>query len=448
MPSLLTRGYWSAFTAWQARDEGRLPYRPLGEILSLQSRRLQATITHAYATVPHYREAMARAGLRPEDLRKADDLSHLALVAGDQLAAAPERFKSSRYSEARTLALRSSGTGGKAKTVWYSAAALFTALAHGQRQRAVFARFIGRRFGYREMTALRPNAVADQMRRFFESHAWVPRSLDLERAALPLDAGFEESVARINAFQPAVVFGYGSHLGALFRWAFERGREIHRPHLIWYGADRMADADRELLEHELRIPVLSSYQADEALRLAFQCELRQGFHLNLDDVAVRVVDGQGRTVGPGETGEIVISNLTNRATVLLNYKLGDLVTVSAGPCPCGRTLPTIERIDGRADDCLLLPNGEVRHPLAVLRGLQTVPGVVRVQLVQDEVARFSLRVVCALEAEWPATRTRLERVLRSCLGQGIAVETERVEALTREPGGKLRAVISRCRKPS
>lgn len=53
----------------------------------------------------------------------------------------------------------------------------------------------------------------------------------------------------------------------------------------------------------------------------------------------------GMRVAPGSKGEVVISNLVNRASVPLNYKLGDVVTLSAAQCACGRTLPTIETID-------------------------------------------------------------------------------------------------------
>src|SRR4029079_15070751 len=104
--------------------------------------------------------------------------------------------------------------------------------------------------------------------------------------------------------------------------------------------------------------------------------------------------------------------LTNRATVLLNYKLGDVVTVTTAVCPCGRSLPTIERIEGRADDLLRMPGGDAVHPLAVLRRLQGVPGVVRVQLVQEEPTRISARVVCAAQAPWEGIAASLTRILR------------------------------------
>ena len=41
MTSVLTKAYWNAFTLWHARAEETLPYRPLHEILAIQTRRLQ-----------------------------------------------------------------------------------------------------------------------------------------------------------------------------------------------------------------------------------------------------------------------------------------------------------------------------------------------------------------------------------------------------------------------
>ncbi len=267
--------------------------------------------------------------------------------------------------------------------------------------------------------------------------------MELTRAHVDLDRDFEAAARRIDDFRPDAIAGYGSWLGAFFRWAHESGRELHRPRIVWYGADRMPENDRALLEDAFEIPVLSTYQANEALRIAFQCELRQGFHLCLDDVALRVIRSDGRDAGPGETGEVVLSNLTNRATVLLNYRLGDLVTVGAVPCVCGRTLPTIERIEGRTGDLLRLPGGEVRHPLSALHSLQRVPGIVSLQLLQERRREVTLRAVPAAGADWPTARAALEQTLAALLGTEVAITVERVGALERGPGGKVQAVISR-----
>jgi len=444
MSSLLAKTYWSASTFFKASTEKNLPYRPLDRIFAQQDRSVRVMVAHACATVPHYRDAMHELGMRPNDLQSAADLVELPMIDGKDLADKPERFYSSKYTEAGTLTLHSSGTSGRPKAVRYDPAALFTALAHGHRQRAVMAHFIGRRSGYREMSAIRPGSISRQIRRFYETHSWVPRPLELQRSILPLDLPFGEALDRINDFQPVVLAGYGSQLGALLRWAWEHGRDLHRPRLVWYGADAMPDADRNLIENELEVPVISTYQADEALRIGFQCERRQGFHLSIDDVAVRVIKPDGSPAGPGEEGEIVISNLRNRATVLLNYKLGDVVTMPLAPCICGRTLPTIDRIAGRADDLVMLADGESRHALFLLAPLQAVPGVVQLQLVQQTVRQLSINFVCPAGSDWGSICHSLIEITQGLLGQDMRIDVTRVTAIPREPGGKVRAVISHC----
>lgn len=441
----LNKAYWNAFTLRHARDEGKLPYRPLEEILALQNRRVRAIVAHAYETVPYYREVINQAGLRPSDFRTAGDLAKLPILTPNQLARAPERFLSRRYTNGRSLQLHSSGTSGRLRKIHYDAVALFMALAHGHRQRLVLAQFVGRTLSYREMVSNRPGSIAFRIRDFYESYSWVPGNINLKRSVLSPGDAFEDNVAKINAFQPDVLRGYGSYIGALFRRAKEQGVPIFRPKALVYGGDRMADADRSLVEAEFGVPVLSTYQAAEALRIAFQCEQREGFHISLDHTAVRVIDASGNPVSPGDSGDIVISNLTNRATVLLNYKLDDVVTLARAPCPCGRTLPAIERIDGRADDLIALPDGQLVHSLVVLAPLHRVPGVIQVQLVQEALQHFLLRAVGVGEIDREQARRGLEAALGATLGNDISVAIEWVDAIPPEPGGKVRAAISRCR---
>jgi phenylacetate-CoA ligase len=400
-------------------------------------------MAYAYETVPYYREVMDQAGLRPTDFQTADDLAQLPLLTSEQVARAPERFVSCRYRQGQGLQMYSSGTSGHAKNVHYDPTALFLALAHGHRQRRVLTHFVGRTFGYREAGVAVETTVSRKIREFYETHSWTPRGVDLSRAFVVLGkAPLAELIAQLNAFQPEVIRGYGSALGMIYRWARDHNMPIVRPKALVYGADHMAIADRQLIEATYGVPVLSTYQAVEALRIAFQCEYRAGFHVSLDAVAIRIVDDTGRTLGPNAPGHLVLSNLTNRATVLLNYKLGDVVTWSTTACPCGRTLPTLERIEGRSDDRVLLPDGRRLHALAVLEPLDGIPGLVQVQLVQEELQRFALRAVCTDEIPWEPMCQQLTVALRPVLGQDSVLAVEQVEAIRPGPGGKVRAVIS------
>jgi phenylacetate-coenzyme A ligase PaaK-like adenylate-forming protein len=47
----------------------------------------------AYRYVPHYREAMDKLGMRPDDFPTAEDLARLPLISKKDAAAAPHRFR-------------------------------------------------------------------------------------------------------------------------------------------------------------------------------------------------------------------------------------------------------------------------------------------------------------------------------------------------------------------
>jgi phenylacetate-CoA ligase len=445
MTDWLDKAYWNAFVAAHTFRGARLLDQPIERFVTIQRRRIRSLIAYAYSHVTHYRELMDRMNLVPEDFRTAEDLERLPLLSKEELLDAPERFIGADYRSGQGVLLRSSGTSGRAKTIVYDSKALFLALAYGYRQRQALASLVGKSFGYREIDLSRTGSVSSQLRAFYERHSWIPGGIDLQRRIISPSEPFESMRQTVNQFRPEVIRGYGSLIGAFFRWLHERDLTLVCPKAVHYGGDRMAEPDRRLIEEEFKVPVYSTYQATEALLIAFQCGRRQGFHISMDQVAVRVVDERGRNVVPGGAGEIVLTNLTNRGTVLINLKLGDVVKVGERPCPCGSPLPVLDSIEGRADDLIVVPGGSLLHPLSTLPPLQSVPGVVQVQLVQWELRRFELRVVCAAGTDWQTARARLEEAFYSILGRDLHLEVERVERPTPEPSGKVRGVISHCR---
>jgi phenylacetate-CoA ligase len=442
--SLPSRVAWSAYTFAQARRESRVPWQPTDQLLTIQRRRVQQIVRYAQRHVPFYRDAMTTLRLRPDDFVTADDLARLPMIDGATYAEDPARFQSTDERLGDILTISSSGTTGRTKAFRYDGRALFLALAHGHRQRHVLAHFTGRLAGYRELNLLRDGSVSTQIRTYYDEHLWTPRRVDLTRATItPGTMPLADEVARINAFHPDVIIGYGSYLGALFRAAAAHGLALHRPKALVYGADGMPDADRRLIEGALGIPVLSNYQSTEALRIGFQCELRRGLHVSVDAVAFRIVDGSGASVVPGTAGQVVLSNLTNRATVLLNYRLGDMAVEGGAPCACGRTLPVLESLAGRADDLIRLRDGRTLHALQVMRHLRDASGEDRLQLIQEAPLTFLVRIIDDSGRDRATIDERLRAAVIGLVGAPCDVRVEWLDVIPPEANGKTRVVISR-----
>ena len=252
-------------------------------------------------------------------------------------------------------------------------------------------------------------------------------------------------VEAVNHFRPDVIASYGSYLETFFRILDSRGIEMHFPKVLIYGADSMTREGRKLIEKEFVIPVLSVYNAVEAFKIGFFCEERKGFHLHEDLCHVKIVDANGHRVSNGKRGEVVISNLVNQGTVLLNYRLGDIASISSQKCSCGRTLPLLTELEGRAEDIIALPNGELLHPRAVWKVFKGRDEIVQYQLIQHEQGRFELRLVTIDRETYQSIIDGILADLRQLLGESAVIESRFYEELERQKG-KFRCVISLCRQ--
>lgn len=358
----VTRLMWSVYLAYHLRGQARFPFKPLDAIKRVQARRVRRMVAHAYRTVPYYRETMDRLGLRPDDFQTADDLARLPLIERDQLQRDPEYFVSTAQSKERYLKLRSGGSSGAPCTVYHDVAAVFQNAAHGKRERSMITTLIGKSLGYRETVIASPLSASQKVQEFCQKHGFFPRGVRIQRQYLSLLDSPGKNVPLLNNFKPDVIRSYGSYQGILFPYLHVTGEPFHRPKVITYGGDELSTSVRRLITETFGIPVFSTYQAIEALKIAFECEQHGGLHLNIDLYPVRAADAEGRSLPPGESGDVVVSNLVNKATVLLNYRLGDIACMLPEPCPCGRSLPLLSFPQGRTDDWIRLPSGKVVHP--------------------------------------------------------------------------------------
>ena len=156
-------------------------------------------------------------------------------------------------------------------------------------------------------------------------------------------------MAEINRVRPTLLIAYGSFIELLFGTVKARGLQLHTPLAVLYVSDHLTDIGRRVVEDDFGVKVISNYSAAEALRIGFSCLANDGFHLHSDLAHVRIVDEEGRDVPAGESGEVLVSNLVNRGTVLLNYRLGDQGSLArgAGVCPAdGRCRASRRSRDG------------------------------------------------------------------------------------------------------
>jgi phenylacetate-CoA ligase len=420
-----------------------LAFRSAEQIRRVRDGRVRDLVRYAAETVPHYRELFAAHGIDPRAIRTAEDLDRLPLLDKDTVRQAPERFVSTSRRGQDALPFVTSGSTGTPLRIHHDIDSLIANIAYCEPEKDVIRRFLGRR-RYRETQIFYAGSTVAQIVKAYRENTFVRSRA--RRGRLGIEMPPEAIVRHINAERPDMLNGYGSYLEALFRWIAEHGVDVHLPKVVFYGADAMSGPGRELIERHFGVPVFSQYNCVESFRLAFTCAEGTGFHVRDDLCHLKLVDDRGERVPPGVPGEVVISNLVNRGTVLLNYRLGDVAALSDAPCPCGRTLPLLSELHGRLEDVLYLPDGRMVHPRLVWQVFKRHPGVRRYQLVQREEARFELHLVVGDPAAAGHLVPAIAEEVKALLGE-VELEVRPCDDIPPDANGKFRAVRGLRRMP-
>lgn len=244
------------------------------------------------------------------------------------------------------------------------------------------------------------------------------------------------------AYRPHFIYAFPSYLSELSRhWDAAMRRRVPLRALMTSG-ETLVPPLRHRLAAAFGAPVLDTYGSNEFKEIAWQCPAGEGYHVNMDSVAVEVVDADGRPVPTGAPGELVVTSLINRAMPLIRYGTEDIGRRLAGRCACGRGLERLDYPEGRVADYVRLPDGELISCYEVTTSLLAHPDLLQFRIEHYPQRGVEVRVVMrdgAPEASVEAVRQALQRHI----GRRVPVTLHRVEAIAREPSGKHRAFVAR-----
>jgi phenylacetate-CoA ligase len=218
-----------------------------------------------------------------------------------------------------------------------------------------------------------------------------------------------------------------------------------------FGAEPWTEPMRERIQRELGLVALNMYGLSEIVGPGVSAECREGrsgSHVHEDHFLVETVDpATGEPVPEGEHGELVFTTLTKEALPLLRYRTGDIAALTLDRCVCGRTLARMGPVTGRRDDMLII-RGVNLYPSEVEFALLGVEGVApHYQLVVERPELMDeLTVRCepsSAGADRAALAARIGRTLRAETGISMHVELLEPGEVPRSEGKAVRVLDRR-----
>ncbi|HWC02461.1 MAG TPA: phenylacetate--CoA ligase [Methylomirabilota bacterium] len=376
---------------------------PRADLGRLQVERLRALVARTGA-VPLYRDRLAAARVRPDDIRALADLRRLPFTTkADFRDTYPFGLLAAPMDEIVRIHA-SSGTTGKPTVVAYTRGDL-----------DVWTEVMGRtlRAGGVHRGDVVQNAYGYGL--FTGGLGFHYGAESLGAAVIPVSGGFTDrqllALQDLGSTVLCCTPSYALHLAEAIAEAGLSTGDL-RLRVGFFGAEPWTEAMRVAIETRLRLMALNIYGLSEVTGpgVAVECPERQGMHVAEDHFLPEVVDPDTlEPVPPGTTGELVLTTLSKQAMPLLRYRTRDLTTLDPTPCRCGRTLVRIGRIMARSDDMLIIRGVNV-YPSQVEHALLQVPELAPHYLlvVRREHALDTLEV--RVEAQ-PAAATQGEAAL-------------------------------------
>lgn len=192
-------------------------------------------------------------------------------------------------------------------------------------------------------------------------------------------------------------------------------------------------ATRARLEEAFGSRVFDHAGATEVGAWGFECEARDGLHINESEFVFEVVDP--RTGARARQGELIATNLGRAGMPLIRYRTGDHGRLHPEPCACGSTYRRLEGgVTGRLDQRLTV-RGVGFYPSEIEN---VVRGFREVGEFAVDVYRRGRRDAVDVRVEVGGGGTEevvsgLARSLRSALGVSMGVQAVPVGALPRFP---------------
>jgi phenylacetate-CoA ligase len=413
----------------------------IDELRSLQLKRLQQTLQHAYANSPVYRAKFDAAGVHPDDCKSLSDIAMFPFTTKADLR---DSYPFGMFAVPRENCARihaSSGTTGKPTVVGYTLKDIDT-------WSTVVARSI-RAGGAKPGDMVHVSYGYGLFTGGMGAHYGAEK---LGLTVVPFGGGqTERQVQLIQDFKSNIIMVTPSYMLAIADEFDRQGIDPKTSSLRIgiFGAEPWTNDMRAAIEKRMAIDAVDIYGLSEVMGpgVASECiETKDGPTIWEDHFYPEIINPEtGEPVADGEMGELVFTSLTKEALPIIRYRTRDLTRLLPGTA---RTMRRMEKITGRSDDMM------------IIRGVNVFPSQIEELILKR--AELAPHYQCVLTREGPmddlkvvvetkpgiaidslearAAAKQLQHEIKVFIGSSVAIELKAEGGVERSQGKAKRVV--------
>lgn len=417
------------------------------QLLKLQAEKLKTTAKKVYENVPFYKKAFDEKGVRPEDIKSAEDIRLLPFTLKQDLR---DNYPFGMFAAPMSEICRvhaSSGTTGKPTVVGYTA-----------RDIQNWAQLMARTFTFAGGCRDSVIQVAYGYGLFTGGLGAHYGAEALGAVTIPVSGGnTKRQIMLMQDFGTTILACTPSYALNIAEVMEEMGvdRKSLKLKAGVFGAEPWTEAMRSEIEQRLGILAIDIYGLSEIIGpgVASDCMYKKGLHIAEDFFMAEIIDPYTLEPLPyGQEGELVITTIDKDGIPLIRYRTRDITSLNAETCECGRTLVRMGKVLGRTDDMLIIRGVNV-YPSQIEGVLVEMAEVQpHYQIIVDRVDNFDclevqVEVSAALFSDeirhLEALSNRIRAEIQSVLGIGVKVTLVEPKTIARSEGKAKRVIDNR-----
>jgi phenylacetate-CoA ligase len=246
-------------------------------------------------------------------------------------------------------------------------------------------------------------------------------------------------VQRINKIKPCLIFAYTNSIDEFAHFIQEHHLSIYSPQAIMTSAGVLYPEVRARIERVFRAPVFNRYGSREVGDIACNCGQSIGLHIIPDIHYLEILDDKGKEVKLGESGNIIVTSLTNYTMPLIRYKIGDRGILSDEDGKCGHGLPLVEKVVGRITGNFKNKLGDYISGGLFFSLFYFIENIKQFQIVQEAIEYISIHLVLIDKAklkDMDKDFEEINQVIWKAMGNKTKIKYNIVDEIKPSPSGK------------
>lgn len=413
-------------------ENQRKTIKDLNRINFLKRKKL---LIYSYNNIPFYKELYDKNGIVPKDINSESDWEKIPVIERKDIKENTKNLKNPLFPDSRFKKSTTGGSSGVPLTVFFDNTTPFE--YYGWRILKWWGVFPweNQAYVYRN--------IRKGMMMLVNKVMWWPTQRFLLDCSSMSEDEMKVFVNQLNKYKPSFIQGYVGGIYAIAEYIQKNKVVIESPKAIWLTAAPFTESTREFIQKVFNAPVYDQYGCSEVFWLAAECKNRKGLHLLSDIRHLEFLGEDGLIVKKGDLGDVLITDLENKAFPIIRYKNGDQGRFLNKVCDCGVTFPLIDKIRGRVSEDIKTPNGRIINGSYLTTIFDDNPEALKVfQVIQN--SDYSIDINCVLSNKFSENHPFYEKVRQTLLDKvdnEVDVSVNFVDTL-KEDRGKLKFIIS------